>query len=404
VADFPGRRNWGYDGVQPFAPDSSYGRPEDLQRLVDAAHARGMAVLLDVVYNHLGPEGNYLPRYAPQFFTTRHRTPWGAAVNLDDTGCAPVRAFIVENALYWLRYFRLDGLRLDAVHALIDGSPHGILEELAERVRDEFDDRPVHLLLENEHNEARLLSRLPNGAPRDYTAQWNDDVHHVLHTAATGEGGGYYSEYLRNTRLLGRAIAEGFAFQGEVMGWRGSPRGQKSEHLPHLLAPQVPMLFMGEEWAARQPFLFFCDFHGGLADAVREGRRNEFKRTAEVADPLAEETFNACKLRWEEALSGAHAEHLRWYRRILAVRRARIVPLLAGIPRGATWQVVTDDAVWASWRCADGGRLRVSANLCGRVNEFPYDSGRVIWHEGPRPDETALGPWSVRWTLAEPRR
>jgi malto-oligosyltrehalose trehalohydrolase len=451
VADFPGRRNWGYDGVYLFAPETGYGRPEDFQRLVDAAHARGIAVLLDVVYNHFGPEGNYLPALAPGFFTERHHTPWGAAINFDDTGAREVREFFIENALYWLREFRLDGLRLDAVHAIVDDSSTHILEDIAQRVRAEITGRPVHLLLENEHNEARRIERVGAAPPLLFTAQWNDDVHHVLHVAATGEGSGYYAEYLRNSRLLGRALAERFAWQGEVLRFTGRARGDPSAGLPptalgcfiqnhdqvgnramgeridslapaeavraiaavYLLAPQVPMLFMGEEWGARQPFLFFCDFHGELAAAVRDGRRAEFGRFPAFADPAAraripdpqqEQTFLDSKLCWEDVGQQPHAERLRWYRRILATRRERIVPLLTGLRRGGTFQVIDDDAVFVSWRCEDGRCLRLSANLGSRTVEFPHDAGRVLWHEGPVPMETALAPWSVRWTLGSARR
>ncbi|HEY2132647.1 MAG TPA: malto-oligosyltrehalose trehalohydrolase, partial [Acetobacteraceae bacterium] len=286
VADFPGQRNWGYDGVALYAPDASYGRPEGMKRLVDAAHARGIMVFLDVVYNHFGPDGNYLSVYAPQFFTDRHQTPWGAAVNCDGPHSKPVREFIIHNALYWIEEFHLDGLRLDAVHAIIDdGSPH-LLHELAARVRELAGDRQVHLILENEENHANKLVREADGRPLLYSAQWNDDVHHVLHTAATGEDDGYYSAYLGDTQKLGRALAEGFAFQGEMMEYRGRARGEPSRALPpaafvafiqnhdqignrafgdrlgailstrklravaatYLLLPQVPMLFMGEEW------------------------------------------------------------------------------------------------------------------------------------------------------------
>ncbi|HET9864569.1 MAG TPA: malto-oligosyltrehalose trehalohydrolase, partial [Steroidobacteraceae bacterium] len=444
VAEFPGRRNWGYDGVLLFAPDATYGRPEDLQRLVDAAHARGIAVLLDVVYNHFGPDGNYLPTLAPPFFTERHQTPWGAAVNYDAPGCAEVRGFVIENALHWLRDYRMDGLRLDAVHAIVDAGETHILEDLAARIRAEILDRPVHLLLENEHNEAHHLER-PHGEPRRYTAQWNDDVHHVLHVAATGEGSGYYAEYLHDAHRLGRALAEGFAWQGEIMRFSGRARGEPSAQLPptafvsfiqnhdqvgnrafgeridalapgeavraiasvYLLAPQVPMLFMGEEWAARQPFLFFSDFAGELGDAVRAGRRAEFRRFPEFADPQAREripdpqdeaTFLASKLQWADLSLPGHAQRLHWYRRILAVRRTRIVPLLPQLPRGGSSQVIADGAVFVSWRCRDGRKLRLEANLGPRAVEFPYGSARVIWHEGPAPAETTLGPWSVRWT------
>jgi malto-oligosyltrehalose trehalohydrolase len=236
VADFPGRWNWGYDGVLPYAPGSSYGRPEDLKALVEAAHARGLMIFLDVVYNHFGPDGNYLSLYAPQFFTSRHKTPWGAAVNFDGAGSDVVREFFIQNALYWLNDYHFDGLRLDAVHAILDDSPKHILAELAERVRAvvglEFSDREVHLILENDKNQSRYLERDAFATPTLYTAQWNDDVHHVLHTAVTGEAKGYYAEYRGDTEKLGRALAEGFAFQGEMMSYHGGKRGEPSGGLP----------------------------------------------------------------------------------------------------------------------------------------------------------------------------
>jgi maltooligosyltrehalose trehalohydrolase len=311
IADFPGRRNWGYDGVLPFAPDSIYGRPDDLKALVDAAHACGIMVFLDVVYNHFGPDGNYLAAYAPQFFNNNRTTPWGAAINYDGPHSRPVRDFAIHNALYWIKEFHLDGLRLDAVHAITDLGPRHLLDELAERVRAAAGARHVHLILENEENAATTLLRNARGQPLHYTAQWNDDLHHVLHVAATGEAAGYYREYKGDTDKLGRALAEGFAFQGEMMAYRGKPRGESSAHLPpgafvafiqnhdqignrafgdrlgriappeavravaamYLLAPQTPMLFMGEEWGASHPFPFFCDFGGELSGAVRNGRR-----------------------------------------------------------------------------------------------------------------------------------
>ena len=344
IADFPGRRNWGYDGVLPYAPDSSYGRPDDFKALVEAAHARGISVLLDVVYNHFGPDGNYLSAYAPGFFTDRHKTPWGAAINYDGGHSRPVRDFAIHNALYWIEEFHLDGLRLDAVHAIMDDSEPDLLQELALRVRAAATDRPLHLILENEDNVASRLLRSDRARPDRYTAQWNDDVHHVLHVAASNEGSGYYVDYLGDTEKLGRALAEGFAFQGEVMPYRGRERGEPSASLPpdafvafiqnhdqignrafgerigafapaetvraiaavYLLSPQVPMLFMGEEWASAQPFPFFCDFEGDLADAVRNGRREEFARFPEfrdpamrerIPDPLAEATFRSAKPR-----------------------------------------------------------------------------------------------------------
>ncbi|HEX6638004.1 MAG TPA: malto-oligosyltrehalose trehalohydrolase [Steroidobacteraceae bacterium] len=448
VADFPGARNWGYDGVFPYAPDASYGRPDDLRAFVDAAHERGIAVLLDVVYNHFGPEGNYLPKVSPEFFTDTHETPWGAAINFDAAHSETVREFFVQNALFWLREFHLDGLRLDAVHAIRDDSGRHILDEIARRVRRAVVDRPVHLVLENEENEAPFLIRDRGGEVRRYTAQWNDDFHHVLHVAATGEGTGYYAEYRGATALLARAIAEGFAFQGEVMQFRGRARGTPCKVLPpaafvsflqnhdqvgnrafgerlsqlasprqlravaavQLLAPQIPLLFMGEEWSTRQPFQFFCDFHGELADAVRRGRREEFRRFPEFADiekrkhipdPQSEATFLASKLRWEDRVLPEHAEALRWYQRILSVRRARIVPLIREIHEAGQWRELGEGAVQVLWECARGRELRLSANLSSVAHAFPYDDGRVLWQEGGKPEQTVLAPWSVRWTLAE---
>ncbi|HVY14621.1 MAG TPA: alpha-amylase family glycosyl hydrolase, partial [Rhodopila sp.] len=223
VADFPGTRNWGYDGVLLYAPDAAYGTPDDLRALVDAAHARGIMVLLDVVYNHFGPDGNYLGAYAPHFFTDRHQTPWGAGLHFETK---PVRDFIIGNAAYWLTDFHLDGLRFDAVHAIQDDSERHILVEMAERLRALPLSHPVHLILENEQNQAKLLER---GL---YSAQWNDDAHHVLHVAATGEADGYYAAYRPETGRLGRTLAEGFGFQGEMMEYRGHPRGEPSGHLP----------------------------------------------------------------------------------------------------------------------------------------------------------------------------
>jgi maltooligosyltrehalose trehalohydrolase len=225
LSDFAGRRNWGYDGVLPYAPDSAYGRPEELKALVQAAHDHGLMVLLDVVYNHFGPKGNFLGRYAPQFFTARHRTPWGAAINFDGEGSRWVREYFIRNALYWLDEYRLDGLRFDAVHAIIDDSPRHVLEELVSRVRKELPGK--HLVLENDLNQARYMG------PGKYTAQWNDDSHHGYHVLATGEDDGYYVAYAdAPAKHLARCLAEGFAFQGEVSPFSNEKRGEPSAHLP----------------------------------------------------------------------------------------------------------------------------------------------------------------------------
>jgi maltooligosyltrehalose trehalohydrolase len=413
LSDFPGSRNWGYDGVLPFAPDSVYGSPDDLKRLIAAAHERGLMVFLDVVYNHFGPEGNYLHAYAKPFFTERHHTPWGAAVNFDGSQARAVRDYFIHNALYWLEEFHLDGLRLDAVHAIADDSTPDILTELAARVREgPGRDRHVHLVLENDDNEARYLDG--NGKSRDrYNAQWNDDFHHAFHLLLTGETDGYYADYEREPgRYLGRVLAEGYAYQGERSPYRdNAPRGETSVDLPPaafvsflqnhdqvgnrafgerlsrlaeeralraavtawLLAPQPPLIFMGEEFGAATPFLFFCDFGPDLAAAVTEGRRREFARFARFAsagaqaaipDPNAPETFARSKLDWESLRAQAHERWLDCYRRLLRQRREHIVPLLAGVNgRAGRYTVCGAGAVTVEWTLARGGRLELRLNL-----------------------------------------
>jgi malto-oligosyltrehalose trehalohydrolase len=446
IADFAGQRNWGYDGVLLFAPDASYGSPDDLKALVDAAHARGLMVILDVVYNHFGPEGNYLNAYARQFFTERHKTPWGPAINYDGPDSRPVRDFMIHNALYWLEEYHFDGLRLDAVHAIIDDSPTHILAELGARVRAEFvDQRHIHLVLENEENEAHWLERAPGAEPLTFTAQWNDDAHHVLHTAATGENAGYYMDYRRDPEKLARALAEGFAFQGQMMEYRGEPRGEPCRHLPptafvsfiqnhdqvgnrafgdrltaiappeavraiaaiHLLAPQIPMLFMGEEWAAAQPFPFFCDFGAELGEAVRNGRREEFAKFPEfqdegarerIPDPISENTFRSAQLAWDDQSRQPHAGWLDWYRRVLDVRHREVVPRLPDIAAAGEYEVLGEGAVRINWRLGEAGRLSLLANLSETSLNTEVPAGRTLWREGEtKPD--GLGPWSVIWTI-----
>jgi maltooligosyltrehalose trehalohydrolase len=442
VADFPGDRNWGYDGVLLFAPDSSYGRPEDLKALVDAAHARNIMVFLDVVYNHFGPDGNYLPAYSP-VFTEHHKTPWGAAVNYDAEGSDLVREFVIQNAMYWISEFHFDGLRLDAVHAIKDDSDTHVLDELASRVRNVARNRQIHLLLENEENETTPLERA-YGKPVYYTAQWNDDVHHALHAAATSETSGYYADYAGDTEKLGRALAEGFAFQGEPMKYRGSPRGQPSAHLPptafvsfiqnhdqignraygdritsvapveavraiasvYLLLPQIPMLFMGEEFGCSQPFPFFAHFEPDLADAVREGRRAEFAKFPEfrdphkretIPDPTSEGTYQSAKLDWNEAK--LNADCLGWYRELLAIRGREIVPRLKNMAgNSGSYEVLGEGAVSVRWTMGDGACLRLVANLAdGRLENARF-SGRRIWSVSTG-DRDTLGPWGVIWTI-----
>ncbi len=342
VAQFAGNRGWGYDGVLPYAVHPAYGRPDDLRALVDAAHGAGLMVLLDVVYNHFGPEGNYLNLYAPDFFDSARQTPWGAAIAYDR---APVRRFFVENALYWLREYRLDGLRLDAIDHVHDRSDPEILIEIAQAVRREFPARAIHLTTEDNRNVTHLHERDGEGVCL-YTAEWNDDWHNTAHVIATGESADYYGDFADTPHAhLARALAEGFAFQGELSQLTDRPRGEPSAYLPPaafvdflqnhdqignrafgeridrmadenivqalhailLLSPHVPLLFMGEEYGETRPFLFFTDFHGELADAVREGRRREFAgfeafsgELAPIPDPNAWDTFAASRLDWSE--------------------------------------------------------------------------------------------------------
>lgn len=412
VADFPGRRNWGYDGVLLFAPDACYGRPEQLKAFVDAAHELGLMVLLDVVYNHFGPEGNYLHAYCPQFFNPKHETPWGAAINFDGAGSPTVRSFYVHNALYWIEEYHLDGLRLDAIHAIADDSPRHIVREIASALHTgPGRERPVHLILENDANQARYLERDATAAPACASAQWNDDLHHAAHVLATGERDGYYADYAdAPLARLGRALAEGFVYQGEPSPFRGGElRGERSSHLPPsafvsflqthdqvgnrafgerlhalanprvertaltclLLAPHIPMLFMGEEFAASTPFLFFCDFGPELAQAVTTGRRREFARfaafadasaRARIPDPGSAATFEASKLRWDERRQGAHRERLALTHELLALRQQHIVPHLHGPQGGARLEIV-NGVLRVEWLLGDGARLRLLAHF-----------------------------------------
>jgi maltooligosyltrehalose trehalohydrolase len=449
VADFPGARNWGYDGVLPFAPDSQYGRPQDLKRLIQSAHARGLMVMLDVVYNHFGPEGNYLCAYAPQLFTARHRTPWGEAINFDGPGSRVVRDFFIYNALYWLNEYHFDGLRLDAVHAIIDESEPDILVELAERVRASVGDkRQVHLVLENDNNAARYLRPAPAGA-RLYDAQWNDDIHHAMHVAVTGERDGYYTDYSDDPiHRLAHCLSEGFDYQGQASVFRGGERrGEPSRDLPvrafvsflqnHdqignramgerivtladkralraamsvlLLAPAPPLLFMGEEFGAETPFLFFCDFGPELAAAVTEGRRSEFARferfsdpsaRVKIPDPSAAETFQWSKLDWNRFASSRHQEWLEFYRELLHVRREKIVPHLQGATgESARVEMVGSRAFCVSWRLDRSAKLSVLANFGDDdLSAFPSPSGTLIYSTGESSIHK-LDPWSVAWFL-----
>ena len=438
LADFAGSRNWGYDGVLWYAPDSAYGRPEDLKLLVDEAHLRGLMVFLDVVYNHFGPEGNYLGRYAPSFFTDA-QTPWGSAI---DYRVPQVRAFAIENALYWLDEYRFDGLRLDAIHAIAELGEIPMLNDLslaAGQLAAETG-RHIHLVLENDDNRVSLLDPTQDPPRGKYHAQWNDDYQHAWHVKLTAEKQGYYRDYQRAPLSdIARALCSGFVYQGEASEHRGGQlRGEASGSLPPtafvnflqnhdqignrafgdrleshakpaaieaglaitLLAPTIPMLFMGEEWGSKVPFPFFCDFKGGLADAVRKGRRDEYAWAYatygdDVPDPLSEATFRSAILDWETTGGSGH-DRLTLVRELLAIRRRHIVPRLAGTRFGEA-RVADDGTLNTNWHLGEDARLLLTANLSDRTIVAPSGNikGTAIWG---KPGD-AMRPWSVIWRL-----
>lgn len=420
LADFKGSRNWGYDGVLPYAPDRSYGTPPALKALIDEAHRLDLQVFLDVVYNHFGPDGNYLSAYAAEAFKLEGSTPWGPAI---DFGRRQLRDLIINNALYWLEEYRFDGLRLDAVHAIVDDSDEHLLDEISRTIKERIEPgRHVHLILENEENDPRRLDAA-------FTAQWNDDIHHCLHVIATGEDEAYYADYADDPiEKLGRALAQGFVFQGEVMTYRGSSRGEPSGHLPPtsfvafaqnhdqignramgdrltttitsaraeallaiiLLSPQIPMLFMGEEYGSERPFCFFTDFGGELGDAVRQGRRREFSRFAafadaerqsQIPDPEALETFTRSKLDLAEANEPDHEARAMLTSRLLELRQSRIVPQLGaeGLT-GGSWRRIGSFGLALSWTLAGNRRLSMLLNLSDAATDgFERPAGEVVY-------------------------
>ncbi|MGP7795470.1 malto-oligosyltrehalose trehalohydrolase [Sphingomonas sp. CLY1604] len=420
VNAFGGTRNWGYDGVLPYAPAEAYGSPADLKALVDAAHGFGVSVFLDVVYNHFGPDGNYLGAYAAGFFDAEVHTPWGGAVAVERPA---VQRFFVDNALMWLDEYRIDGLRFDAVHAIANPD---FLDTMAAEIRERLPDRHVHLVLENEENDAERLR-----ADRDeggYDAQWNDDFHNVLHVLLTGETSAYYGDFAeRPAERLARCLAEGFIYQGEGSpNHDGKPRGKPSGHLPPtrfvsflqnhdqignralgerltqltdreslraatallLLCPQIPLLFMGDVDGSETPFLFFTDFHDALADAVREGRRKEFAKFDAFADPAARERIpdpNALAT-FEASRPQPGPDAAAWralYRDLIALRQTAIVPHLAGATAlGA--EATGDAAVTARWRLGDGSVLTIAIDLGAEPAALPTFDGEVLHTEGER--------------------
>jgi maltooligosyltrehalose trehalohydrolase len=415
IASFHGDRNWGYDGVLPYAPDASYGSIDSLKAMIDHAHRLGLSVILDVVYNHFGPVGNQLPNYAPEFFSADTHTPWGAAI---DFRRPQVARYFIDNALMWINEYRIDGLRLDAVHAI---QPQAFLEELGAAIRRTClpRGRQVCLILENEHNNASLLRG-------DYNAQWNDDAHNVLHVLLTGEHEGYYADFAKNpTEDLAKALAEGFVFQGQH-DRRGISRGEPSQDLRPTsfvlflqnhdqignrplgerltclandadlraamvvvaLSPMIPLFFMGEEWGCRTPFYYFTDYEGELAEQVRQGRREEFahfsgftdpERRELIPDPNALDTYAASIPRMDE--NERSWEWKRWLSGLLKLRNRFLSDRLENCC-ALGCEVLGDKAVYARWRLSDEHHWEIALNLSDKDVSLPRDSAtRVIWIE-----------------------
>ncbi|MBH3437524.1 malto-oligosyltrehalose trehalohydrolase [Pseudomonas luteola] len=436
LSEFPGGRNWGYDGVLPYAVESSYGTPEDLKAMIDTAHEHGLMVFLDVVYNHFGPDGNYLHAYAEKFFREDIHTPWGAAIDFRQQA---VRSYFKDNALMWLMEYRFDGLRFDAVHAIGD---KGFLMEMADEIRSTVEPgRHVHLVLENEDNTASLLGGV------HYDGQWADDWHNVIHPMITGENEGYYQDFTQDaTAKLVRCLSEGFIYQGEDTR-HGKGRGEPSSHLQPtafviflqnhdqignralgerltllapenalkaattllLLSPMIPLLFIGEEWGSRQPFLFFTSHNEELAKLVRDGRRNEFKdfefftheeNREKIPDPNAVTTFEDSKPNFGEADQPDHALWVGLYKKLLEIRHQEIIPRLPGA-RPAEAKALGEKAVTACWTLGDGARLTLEINLSeqavsvdakqpGRLLFASMDNGLSTREQGQLAGHTAL--------------
>jgi maltooligosyltrehalose trehalohydrolase len=420
VAAFPGRWNWGYDGVSPYAVDDSYEGPAALQRFVDACHGRGLGVCLDVVYNHLGPVGNYLARFGP-YFTDKHTTPWGQALNLDGEGSEHVRRWIIDSALRWFSDFHVDALRLDAVHELHDHSERHILAQLADEVGDleRRLGRPLALIAESDLNDPVMVTPTQRGG-LGMTAQWDDDIHHALHVVLTGETQGYYADFAGHNKafpeggplaVVAKTLTSAFLHDGCYSSFRGGPWGKRVDRAStdgrrflaylqthdqvgnravgdrisatisagqqaiaaalYLTSPFTPMIFMGEEWAATTPFQFFTDFQEPeMAQAVSEGRRSEFAEHGwtfdEVPDPQAEDTFRRSQLDWAERSRGAHARMFRWYRDLVALRRS-----CADLTDGRLDAVDVQFDEDAQWLVMARGGLRMVANFSAEPQRVP---------------------------------
>ncbi|WP_437602177.1 malto-oligosyltrehalose trehalohydrolase [Sorangium sp. So ce590] len=426
VASFPGERGWGYDGVDLFAPAAAYGGPEGLRRLVDAAHAAGLGVILDCVYNHFGPDGNYLRAYSKRYFTDRHKTPWGDAVNYDGEGAEQVRALAITNAEMWIRDYHIDGLRLDATHAIVDDTEPHILREIAERARAAGEGRHVVVIAEDSLNDARLVKPVEQGG-YGLDGVWADDFHHELRVIFAGDRDGYFEDHRGTAEDLAATIRKGWLYEGQVSKHAGKPRGTPAEPVPPprfvhciqnhdqignralgdrlgdkvspaafrttsallLLTPYTPLLFMGQEWNARTPFQYFTDHNAELGRLVTEGRRREFQYfssfgDAEVPDPQDPRTFERSKLDWSERQRPEHAGVLAWYRELLGLRASH--PALRGRARDAfSAEALSPDAVRIERR---GGEIAVIALVALR-GALALDLGRpeargLAFSEEPR--------------------
>jgi len=435
VVEFPGRRGWGYDGVDLWAPHHAHGGPDGLKALVDACHRRGLGVILDVVYNHLGPAGNYLATFGP-YFADHHRTNWGEGLNVDGPGSDEVRAFVVDNARMWLRDFHVDGLRLDAVHAIVDDSARHVLEQLADEVHRlaAHLGRPLWLMPETDRNDPRYV-RPPAAGGYGLDAAWADEWHHALHAVLTGERSGYYADF-GSYDLLAKALRQAWAHDGTYSAERGRTHGRSPAGLPGqafvvaaqnhdqignraagdrlgalvtpgrlyvaaallLTSPFVPMLFQGEEWGASTPFLYFTDHDDAeLGRAVSEGRQREFAHfgwdPASVPDPQDPTTFERSVLRWSELAEAGHAALLDWYRSLIALRKAR--PELAPSVVGSA-EVDHDGA--AGWLVVRRGAIAVAVNLGAEAQVVPV-AGEVLLASSPdvgtEPGGLVLPPDSV---------
>lgn len=435
LAHFPGTRGWGYDGVLQFAPHNVYGAPEDLKAFVDSAHGYGLMVFLDVVYNHFGPEGNYLGQYAPGFFRKDSPTPWGAAIAYERP---EVRDYFIENVLYWLRDFRLDGLRFDAIDQIEDGSDVHILEQIAIAVRREITDRHVHLITENPANGTDLMEAIPGG--RYYKADWNDDFHHAVHVAVTGEAIGYYEPFNDDPwEKIRRVMASGYLRPGKAIVSENPP---PSEALPptafihflqnhdqvgnralgdrlHLgidrqiyraltevlfLSPQIPMLFMGDEHLSLRPFNFFADYKGEIAEAVRSNRPKEAQNFGglpdgvtehDIPDPNDIRTFRGSKIDWSDASSQGAIAWADYLGHLIRIRRERIIPLLSSAG-GYSGSIVEapDSCLFVDWRLGEHV-LKLRANLSASVVSLPPDVGDLLFSADAQSNGT-LQPSVVR--------